>query len=484
MNDMKKGWMLTVMLAVSAMALAQNTTKLDQAVKEAQRSSALKSASLSVTVYNITNNASVYRYDSQRSMVPASMNKLFTTAVGFDRLGSTFRFKTTLKYVGRLDNNGVLHGDVVIVGGGDPILGSYRYRQTTPDTLFATWAAALRKAGIKGVDGRICYDATIFDNKILHDTWQWGDVGNYYGSGVCGLNFHENMFFAYFTPGKKVGYPADLDRIEPKGLKLNTQNNVNTGAEGTGDNVIIYGDPSSMVRVFDGTVPMGKSNFQVRGAMPHPAENCAALFADYLRKHGVPVSSSVTLEHTRHSYGKEIIDYYSNTYYVIAQYTNLTSNNTYAECILKYLGYKAYGKGSYENGVKAVEAYCKEKGLTMDGVKFSDGSGLSRQNRVTGDFVCRFLKQVASQNIYGDFSKSLAKVGESGTAKNMLPKLPANVAMKVKSGTMDGVKTYAGYVTTAKGELLCFSVMANNFTCPTSQVKPQLEKILMQIGTL
>ena len=474
---------VSVLSAHHPVCMSQNTARLDQAVREAQNSQQLNHAALSVAVYNVNKGKSVYSYDAQKSLVPASLVKIFTTAVGFEKLGSSFRFKTTLKYTGKIDRNGVLHGDIVIVGGGDPILGSYRYKQTTPDSVFAAWTKAIQNNGIKSIDGRICYDAGIFDERQHNDSWQWGDIGNYYGCGATGLNFHENMFFVYFNAGPKLGSAASVDHTSPETLRIHSQNNVTTGPANSGDNVVVYGDASSTVRYYEGTVPLGKRNFSVRGAMPNPSESCATMFTAYLKSKGVNVSGSPS-QKLRHSDGKDIIDYLSNTYYVIAQYTNLTSNNLYAECIMKYLGYKQYKKGSDENGAKAILAYCSESGLNTDGVKLVDGCGLSCQNRVTCDFVCRFLTHVAKRPIYTDFSRSLAKVGESGTAKNLLPKLPSNIAMKIKSGTMDGVKSYAGYITNSKGDLLCFSIVANNFTCAASQVQPHLEKIMMQMATM
>lgn len=480
---MKKIVAIAVAFLTAFNIAAQSTTKLEQAVREAQNSSALSHATLSVSVYNITKDKSVYSYEGQKSLVPASMAKILTTAVGFDKLGSSFRFKTVVKYTGKIDKNGVLRGDIVIVGGGDPILGSYRYKQTTPDSVFASWLRAMRNHGIKSVDGRVCYDASVFDDKQHNNSWQWGDIGNYYGCGATGLNFHENMFFVYFNAGQKLGAAATVDHTSPDGVKIHGQNYVTTGAANSGDNVVIYGDASSFIRVYEGTVPLGKRNFSVRGALPNPAESCATMFTAYLKSNGVNVSGT-PMRNQRHADGKDMVDYLSNTYYVIAQYTNLTSNNLYAESILKYLGYKMYKKGSSENGVKAIMSYCAEGGVNVDGVKVVDGCGLSRENRVTCDFMCRFLRHVARRPIYSDFSKSLAKVGESGTAKNLLPKLPANIAMKIKSGSMDGVKSYAGYITNAKGDLLCFSIIANNFTCSGSQVQPQLEKIMMQMATM
>lgn len=480
---MKKLTIIAVALLLAYGINAQSTAKLDQAVREAQNSVQLSHATLSVSVYNITKDKSVYSYDGQKSLVPASMLKMLTTAVGFEKLGSSFRFKTVLKYTGKIDKSGVLHGDIVIVGGGDPILGSYRYKQTTPDSVFASWMKAMRNHGIKSVEGRVCYDASVFDDKQHNDSWQWGDIGNYYGCGASGLNFHENMYFVYFNSGQKLGAAATVDHTAPNGIKVHGQNYVTTGPANSGDNVVIYGDATSTVRVYEGTVPLGKRNFSVRGALPNPAESCAAMFTAYLKGKGVNVSGTPT-QNLRHAEGKEMVDYLSNTYYVIAQYTNLTSNNLYAESILKYLGYKMYKKGTAENGTKAIMAYCSEGGLNTDGVVIRDGCGLSRENKVTSDFMCRFLRNVARRPIYSDFSKSLAKVGESGTAKNMLPKLPASVAMKIKSGSMDGVKSYAGYITNSKGDLYCFSIIANNFTCSPTQVQPHLEKIMMQMATM
>lgn len=478
-----KRLILTAIVAFAASATAQNAN-LASVVDGVQNETAFKHASLSVSVYNITKNTSVYSHDAYRSISPASLNKLFTTALGFEKLGSNFRFKTTIAYSGTIDSKGVLHGNIYIIGGGDPLLGSYRFRQTTPDSVFAAWKQAIVSQGIRSIDGRVCYDATIFDDQPLHDSWQWGDIGNYYSSGVCGLNFHENMYFLYFNPGAKLGYPATVASTSPAHLDVRNRNEVVTGDENSGDRVIVYGDPSSNVRHCRGSVPLGKADFPIRASLPKPAETCATQFSIYLRNNGVNVSSAVSEVFSRQEGTKTVLEYNSNTYYIIAQYTNLTSNNMYAESIFKYLGYKCYGKGSYANGAKAVNEFFKSHNLESTGVRVVDGSGLSRLNRVTTDFVCRFLTEVSHMPIYSDFSMSLGKIGESGTVKNMLPNIPDNVDMRVKSGSMDDVRGYAGYVTTAKGELLCFSVIVNGYDCSGAQAKSKLEKIIYEIAKL
>ena len=162
----------------------------------------------------------------------------------------------------------------------------------------------------------------------------------------------------------------------------------------------------------------------------------------------------------------------------------MTSNKTYAEAIHRYLGYKAYGLGSSANGAKVVGDYIQRLRLQSSGVALEDGSGLSVRNRVTTDFVCRFLTEVSKTSYFDDFRHSLALAGENGTVKNMLNGLPSNVKVRMKSGSMTGVRAYAGYVITAQGEQLCFAVIANDFTCTGSQMRTKLEKIIMKIATM
>ncbi len=478
---MKRYIALTIALFMAFVAGAQQVADLEKTILGVHRESGMQHGMLSVCVYNVSKSQEVYSYNSQMTMTPASVNKLFTTGVAFSRLGSDFRFTTQLGIRGEVDRDGVLHGNIYIIGGGDPMLGSYRYRQTTPDSLFEGWTRALKKKGIKRVDGRVCYNVNVFDEQPLHDSWSWGDVGNYYGAGVSGLNFHENMYFVYFNPGAKLGYPATSVRTTPKNINVLGICEVTTGPEGSGDNVTIYGSPMSNERLYRGTVPLGKKDFRVRGALPNPAKHCADLFASYLRTHGISISSNSMQVYSQPDSLRIVLDYYSSDYYTLAQYTNLTSNNIYAESIFKYLGYRKYGKGSFANGAKVVTDYFREKKLDMGGVKIVDGSGLSTQNKVTADFVCRYLMALSKEQFFNDFLRSLPKVGENGPAKSLLTSLPAGMVVRIKSGTMDGVKAYAGYIDAANGDRLAFSIISNGHEVSSTVAAEKLNKILQKI---
>lgn len=473
--------LLPILSLIPRQAVSQSVSAIERNVNEVLQSNGMTNASMSVMVYNISKNQTVYSYHPQLSLIPGSLNKIFTTAVGFEQLGTDFRFCTKLCYDGSVDRMGTLHGNIYIIGGGDPMLGSNRFKQTMPDTLFASWKRAMESKGIHQVDGRIYYYTGIYDNHPLHDSWAWGDIGNYYGAGVYGLNFHENMYTVRFAPGKRIGSPSTVVQIEPKDLNVKSNNEVTTAGENSGDQVIIYGDPQSSVRRYCGTVPLGKP-FDVRGAMPTPPRSCAELFSEYLRLHNMHVSNNASECVSLPDRLNTVMEYYSNTYYVIAQYTNQTSNNIYAESIFKYLGYNAYHLGTFANGSKCINQFFKNNNLKAVGVNVLDGSGLSRLNLVTAEFVCRFLTVVQMKPFYNDFRQSLSKVRESGTARNLLRDLPSDVEIYVKSGTLTGVKSYAGYFVNRQGDLLCFCVIVNNHTCSAADIKNRMEKVLRPIA--
>ena len=117
-------------------------------------------------------------------------------------------------------------------------------------------------------------------------------------------------------------------------------------------------------------------------------------------------------------------------------------------------------------------------------MNIADGSGLSRLDRVTADFMCRYLAAMTKEPFYNEFLQSIAKVGENGTAKNLLPNLPAGINVHVKTGTMDGVKAYAGYVVTPHGQTLSFAIISNGHDGSPQEVAAKLNKILYKIATL
>ena len=467
---MKRKTMLMLwLLWWAASAQGQVTLELERTVRNLHSQDALKHATLCVSVYDASTGQPVYAYDANRSVTPASVMKLLTTGTGFARLGSDFRFTTRLLMRGDTDRDGVLHGDLYIVGGGDPLLGSYRFKQTQHEALFAQWAEAIRKRGIRRIAGSVRFNESLFSGAQQHDSWQLGDVGNYYGAGASALNFHENMYFAYFNAGSSIGDPATLDDTQPRGLGLMEHNQVTTGAAKSGDQVIAYGLNSSNERLYTGTVPLGASHFGVRVAMPHPAASCATLLATYLRKQGIGVDKDTEPAATLPDSVRTLSEYYSPVFRQIAQYTNQTSNNLYAESIFKYLGHHCHADGSFAGGANAITTYLKEKKVEASGVNIVDGSGLSRLNSVTADFLGRYLVMLAREPFFDAFLSSL--------------RTASNPAVHYKTGTMTGVKAQAGYVV-ANGRKMTYAVIINHAEQASREAAEAVERIVQQIAQL
>ena len=475
----KKIMLSVVGVALSMMVVAQQNVA--DYVKKMVEEPDFESATIGISIYNATTGENIYSYNENKSLIPASIQKLLTTSAGFEELGANFRFRTSIGYVGELDKKGVLQGDVVIVGGGDPILGSYRYKQTAIDSVFAKWCEILSVMGVKVIGGHLSFDASIYDDRPLHDSWMWGDIGNYYGCGVHGLNIHENMYFAHFDAGTAINQKATLVNVTPKDINLISEVNVKTGEAGSGDRVVIYGPPIDNVRLCTGTVPLGKKNFKIRGSLPNPPKTCAELFAKYLNKNGIAVANDV-IETSKN--GRDItmvFDYYSPSYAEIVAYANQTSNNIYVESIYKYLGYKKYKIGTFETGSQAINDYLRLHNLSTKGIRIVDGSGLSRMNMMTARFMTDFLTEVSKQPYYTDYLGTLSQIGKSGTAKNMLKNTNLKRDIYIKSGSMNGIKSYAGYIVGNNGDVITFCFMVNNFKCSGTKVGKKLEQILLML---
>lgn len=477
---------LLVLLAttVGLPITAQNTDYIDFAVRKARMEPDMKHASLAVCVHNITRDSTIYALDASHALLPAALNKLFTTAAGFSRLGTDFRFKTELVYSGTIDNRGVLTGDIIILGNGDPFLGSTRIKGTMPDTLFKAVTQAIRDEGIRRINGHIYADASLYDDEMVHPTWQWNDIGNYYGSGISGLNYHENSINVRFSAGANPGDPTIITDIYPSNVAVTFTNEVVTGPLDTASDICFFGSPNTNLRTCRGVLAKGVRDTLVRASLPNPALCLADQLTQYLRKHGVPVSGEASDKFEMPKRVHDLSTIQSLYYHDIAKLTNYTTNNMCAESIFKYLGYYQEGVGNYTNSRRFMNLYFRELGLDITEVKMVDGSGLSRDNHVTARFLCQFLAAVAKEPYYEDFRNTLGISSQTGDSRVMKPKVPAGGKLVIKSGSMTSVKGYAGYFTNKDGETYCFSIISNNYDCDNDTINLLLKSIIEEIAKL
>lgn len=365
------------------------------------------------------------------ALCPASSLKTATTGAALDLLGPEFRFETQLAGTAPLNAAGVLDGDLVLVGGGDPTLAR--------EDLAALADAAVA-AGLKRVSGRLRTDTSIFPSDPMSEHWNWGDIGNGYGAGAYGLNVDHNRVDLRFEPGAQPGAPAKFLGDAPVPHATRWQNHVVTGPAGSGDEVVVFSEPYGRTITLRGTVPAGSGVFTVAGALPDPPALAAELLRARLEKSGVrfgeragPFATAPPniLASHRSAPLPEVIDH-----------LHAASDNLEAQCLFLTLG-RRQGVAPAD----AVRQYWEKAGVQFVGLRLLDGSGLARANMIRPLDLAR-ISLAARHGPHGQ------RYFESLTAY-------ADGAVRGKVGGMSGVKTQVGFLRTKSGRELTFALMAN-----------------------
>ena len=465
---------------------------LQQSIETIISDPALAEATIGICV-RTGDGVTLAEIDSDNMIMPASNMKLISTGTALHRLGPEHQLITEIAHDGKIEK-GVLKGNLYIIGGGDPTTGSKDSIATPQAQLFANWEKIIRDAGIRRVEGYIIGDGRYFDGMPEHPSWQWSDIGTYYGSGPTGLMFYENMQSFRASAGKNVGDPVNIVPSFPEVPWMEFRYNCTTGKAGTGDQLYMYASDLSPVAEIRGTFGVDRGAKRLDCTNKFPEFTLASYFSDYLNSKGIysdgpadfrlctniksPMAEQVTsIGSTNSPSLKRII-----------HETNHESNNLYAETLAKTLSKTITGSACYDSTYVAMETVLKELGVdTSYGIKMADGSGLSRKNYVSPDFFCRFLIAMMSSPHFEDYIYSLPSPGSNGTLSSNMAKSPAEMKarIKVKSGSMEGVRCYSGYIIPREGgkdETIVFSLMVNNCTAPTWKLRQLLDKIMAALA--
>jgi serine-type D-Ala-D-Ala carboxypeptidase/endopeptidase (penicillin-binding protein 4) len=406
----------------------------------------------------------VYQYNGEKSLIPASNLKISTTASALSLLGEDFTFQTRIEYDGTISKDGILNGNLYIIGGGDPSLGTGRIKDCPDmDKLLSLLVEKIKQSGIRKINGSIYSDDRIFEKNVIPDYWMWTDIGNYYGAAAFGININDNFYKLYFKPGSSVGDSTLILRTDPEVPGIRFFNNVKTAAAGTGDNAYIYGAPYSNYRYLSGTIPLG-GEFSIKGALPDPAYLLCFSLYKTLVSSGInltcPVSNAGIISSGER---KTIYIHDSPTLKELVKQTNMASINLYSEAMLKMIGYKINKSGSTNAGIKAVTDYWSKKGLDTLGLFLFDGSGLSATNAVSANHLSQMLQIITKESFFKSFYNSLPVAGISGTMSKLGKGSAMENNIRAKTGTINNAICYSGYVNSKKGERMSFSIMVNNF---------------------
>lgn len=410
----------------------------------------LKNATWGFVVYDPKTKKIISSYNENTPLVPASTTKLLTTETAMSMLGENYRWNTQLEYSGSVDENGVLNGNLYIVGSGDPSLGTNKAGAWAYRDIISDFKEGLSREGIKKVNGDIIIQTALFKGNIskLPENVVWLENNNYY-------------------------LPAGTTReINPANEKLIVKKSAGFSTE----KKFFYVSPYNNQMVY-------ADKYEGEGILTTKLPDAPAYLANTFRttlvKGGIPVTGKVTPKMTdANPEGRKLISTYkSPTLGDIIYYTNQHSDNGLAEALLKTVGFQRLGDQTTESGRKVVTEHLKNEGFDMMGLNYMDGSGLSRSNNVTPISQVKFLTSLMDEKYYKTYFNSLPVGGQSGTLKRMFNGL-GNGQVFAKTGTLNRVKTLAGYMKTNTGKTLVFSLMVNNYAGSVDMVKKRMEKIL------
>ncbi len=397
-------------------------------------------------------------HNADALFVPASNMKLVTVASALKYLGAEYRYETKLVSSGKI-KDGVLYGDVYIVGSGDPTT-AY---PDSPDRLFASWAEILADSGIRRIEGKVVGDGSSFIGMKESPDWLFADIGTYYGTGVTGLQFAGNTLNFNVIPGPHPGSPLEVTQIFPLTPWLDVIYDCSTGEKGTGDLLYLYTTDFSRKAILRGTFAAGKKPKTVRCSNKYPELTCAKEFYDYISKSGLYAEG--------YDQGKAPADAsilgitFSSPLKDIVVPLMRESDNFLAETIFRTIGKERLDDDSYASSAKAETMVLESVGVTgLDDIVIDDGSGLSPNNLVSPAFLCRLLRIMLDGDSDGAFLNSLPVAGVNGTVASFLTDLPDEVRHRVhlKSGSHTGVRTFSGYYLPENGSPVIFSVMLNH----------------------
>lgn len=410
----------------------------------------LRNANWGFVVYDPKTQKVISSYNEHASLIPASTTKLLTTETAMRLLGEKFRWVTQLEYSGEIDEQGVLQGNLYVVGSGDPSLGTGKAGASLYRTLVADFKSAISEKGIRKVNGDIIVQTALFKlNKTqrLPENIVWLENGNYYlpAGSTRSINpkneklisksaspFSEKKNYYYVSPYINEMVYADQFEGEPLSTKL--------------PDAPIY--LSNSLRTI-----LVKSRIGVTGKV-------IARTADNAPEKRQALTS-----------------YQSPTLGEIVHYTNQHSDNALAEATLRMVGFQKNGDQTLESGRAVVTNHLKNIGFETEGLNYVDGSGLSRNNLVTPISHVKFLSALMQEDFYFSYFNSLPIGGQSGTLKRMFNG-EGNGQIFAKTGTLNKVKTLAGYMKTNSGRTLVFSLLVNNYAGSVDQVKNKMEQLL------
>ena len=468
-------------------------------------------ATWGVKIVSLDSKKTLFEHDAGKLFSPASNCKLYTMALALDQLGGDYRIKTSLYSTAKPDKRGTLKGDLIVYGRGDPTInarlnGGDIYRALQP------LVTALTNAGVRRISGDLVGDQSFIAGSPYGSGWAWDDVNYYYGAEISALTINDNTLRISVQPGGKVGEPCQLS-ITPLTSHVVLSNRTQTIAGGGKRDLNFFRPGEQNVIYVTGRMPLDATNYPDEVTMHDPAKFFMTLFKEALQRNGIKVDGKVRtmnwLDRQEQpadlSKWTELGAVESLPLRDINREVQKPSQNLYTDLVLAHVGALAdqrisdrakasdatnraetvIGKISSEDlGVGELEKFLQKIGVKRGDVKFEEGSGLSRNNLVTPNATAVLLEYMSRHAEAESYLNALPVAGVDGSLRNRMKKTRAEKNVHAKTGTLRWANSLSGYVTTASGERLVFTLMLNRYAAPDAEhsARVELDKIAVMLA--
>ncbi|HEU4631552.1 MAG TPA: D-alanyl-D-alanine carboxypeptidase/D-alanyl-D-alanine-endopeptidase [Gemmatimonadaceae bacterium] len=442
-----------------------------------------RNAHWGILVVNPYRGDTLYSRNAGKLFMPASNMKIVTGTVALAQLGPDYRFQTAFGVAtrdgGPAIEDGVLQGDLVVTGSGDPTISDHAVGDAMAPLLAA--ADSLRARGVRRIAGRVLPGPDRMPGPVLGFGWAWDDLDYPYSAGVDELYFNEGFSRVLVRGGAHAGDVPQVTVRPATTYPLATVRAV-TGPVGTKEALEIQGTATGGA-LLTGTIAPGDSA-ELEVAHRDPQAAFLAALREALERRGITIADPATAPFDSTRVVTPLFTLTSPPLREIMPLLEKPSQNQIAELLLRTLGLEGTGVGSADSGRAVVERQLAAWGAEPDGYVIRDGSGLSRHDYLTPETIVRVLARAQQDTAFAVFYHALPIAGVDGTIANRMKGTPAQGNVHAKTGFIDKARSLSGYVTTADGTLLIFSFLANNWTTPTREVERVQDAIAAHLAAM
>jgi D-alanyl-D-alanine carboxypeptidase/D-alanyl-D-alanine-endopeptidase (penicillin-binding protein 4) len=443
----------------------------------------LFNAQVGIYISSLDKDEMIFASNDHKLFISASNMKIFTTASALLRFEPGFRYKTRLYHTSRL-GNGMIEGDLIVRGSGDPTLAA-RFSNGDSRNFFRAWADSLQKLGIRQIMGDLVGDESYFLTEPLGYGWGWDDEPFWYAAQISALSFNDNCIEVSVTAGDEIGNPPQIN-MSPTSTYFSVDNKAITTEPDSVRTLFLTRPRKENKVLIRNQIPLNKPHYTKSLSVEHPASLFMHVLKEVFEEKGIIVKGNIKTVSLpgkiKYDNLSLVLTHKSPPLSEIVKVVNKRSQNLYAEQLLVTLAAEYGQRATAATGVSVVNAILARMGISTNEFLMHDGSGLSRVNLISPNSVGLLLEYMAKYKYFSYFYESLPISGVDGTLKSRMKSSPAQGKVRAKTGYVGHVRNLSGYAETSDGENLVFSILVNNYLHPTPAINLLQDRICILLS--